>query len=531
MENQIMSMTTNSLVAKAKKLAVPAGILATILFSAAFLFDYGRAHAAAAAAAGPLDDSSVSSLVALDNAVEAVASRVTPAVVNVAVTSRVSEDDQDSEDGGHSFNFGGMSPQDLPPGFRQFFFGPGGQQQMKPQPQFEHGVGSGVILSPDGYIVTNDHVVDGATQIRVTLNDRRVFTAKLVGVDKLNDIAVIKIDAHDLTSVPWGDSSKVKPGQTVLAFGNPFGSFPFTVTRGIISGLDRPNPYRDDPRKPGDFIQTDAAINPGNSGGPLVNAYGEVIGINTFIISGSGSFAGAGFAIPSQIAQATAQAIIKNGSVHHGYLGISMNDVTPDNAGFFNLPDATGAIVSQVTPDSPASRAGLESGDVLRELDGKKISNGSTLQVAVSEMTPGTAIELGILRDGKPQTLHLTVGEFHKDSSEEASSGEQGSEQRGRLGLTVANLTPDLRQQFNVPDQVKGAVIQSVRPGSPAEDAGLAPGAVILGVDRHPVGDADSFVSQLHSEPAGKDVLLLVWANGGQSYLVVHPDENSKNGE
>jgi hypothetical protein len=231
-----MSMTTNSLVARAKKLAVPAGILATILFSAAFLFDYGRAHAAAAAA-GPLDESSVSSLVALDNAVEAVASRVTPAVVNVAVTSRVSQDDQDSEDGGHSFNFGGVNPQDLPPGFRQFFFGPGGQQQMKPQPQFEHGVGSGVILSPDGYIVTNDHVVDGATQIRVTLNDRRVFTAKLIGVDKLNDLAVIKIDAHDLPSVPWGDSSKLNPGETVLAFGNPFGNFPVTRSRAALSAV------------------------------------------------------------------------------------------------------------------------------------------------------------------------------------------------------------------------------------------------------------------------------------------------------
>jgi serine protease Do len=510
-----------------KKLAVPAGILATVLFAAAFLFDYGRAHAAAAAA-GPLDESSVTSLIALDNAVEAVASRVTPAVVNVAVTSRVSPDEENSGDGGQ--NFGGVNPQDLPPGFRQFFFGPGGQQ-MKPQPQFEHGVGSGVIISPDGYIVTNDHVVDGATQIRVTLNDRRIFTAKLIGVDKLNDLAVIKIDAHNLASVPWGDSNKLKPGETVLAFGNPFGNFPFTVTRGIISGLDRPNPYRDDPRKPGAFIQTDAAINPGNSGGPLVNAYGEVIGINTFIISGSGSFAGAGFAIPAQIAQSSAQEIIKDGTVHHGYLGISMNDVTPDNASFFNLPDATGAIVSQVTPDSPAGRAGLESGDVLRDINGKAIANGGMLQVAVSEMTPGTPIELSILRDGKPQTLHVTVGEFHKELAEAGSNGEQGSEQKGRLGLAVANLTPDVRQQYNVPEQVKGAVIESVRPGSPAEDAGLTPGDVIVGLDRHSINDADSFVSQLHSEPAGKDVLLLVWANGGESYLVLHPDENQQNGE
>ena len=358
-----MSSTTKSLVAKAKRLAVPAGVLSTVLFALAFAFDYNRAHAAAAAA-GPMDDSSVSALTALDNAVEAVAARVTPAVVNVAVTAKVTsggEGDGEGEGHGNGQGFGGINPQDLPPGIRQYFFGPGGPgggQGMKPQPQIEHGVGSGVILTPDGYIVTNDHVVDGATQIRVTLNDRRIFTAKLIGEDKLNDLAVIKIDAHDLTSVPWGDSTKVKPGETVLAFGNPFGNFPFTVTRGIISGLDRPNPYRDDPRKPGAFIQTDAAINPGNSGGPLVNAYGEVIGINTFIISGSGSFAGAGFAIPAQIAQTSAQEIIKSGSVHHGYLGITMNDVTPENAGFFNLPDAAGAIVSQVTPDSPAGRAG-----------------------------------------------------------------------------------------------------------------------------------------------------------------------------
>jgi serine protease Do len=525
-----MSMTTNSLVVGAKKLAVPAGILATLLFVVAFALDHSKAHAAAAA--GPLDDSSVSSLVSLDNAVEAVAARVTPAVVNVSVTSRVSPGEQGEGEGhGRGQNFGGINPEDLPPGFRQFFFGPGGPggQGMKPQPQIEHGVGSGVIISPDGYIVTNDHVVDGATEMRVTLNDRRVFTAKLVGEDKLNDLAVIKIDAHDLPSIAWGDSSKLHPGQTVLAFGSPFGYFQFSVTRGIISALNRPNPYTDDARKPGDFIQTDAAINPGNSGGPLVDAHGQLIGIDTFIISNSGSFAGAGFAIPSGIAKSSVDQIIKGGAVHHGYLGISMNDVTPDNAQFFNLPDATGAIVSQVTPDSPAGRAGLKNGDVLRELNGKKIEDGRALQVAVSETAPGAAIELGILRDGKPASIHITVGEFHGEKSEEASNA-GANEQRGRLGLTVADLSGEVRQQLHVPEQVHGAAIEEVRPGSAADDAGLTPGDVILEVNRHPVESADSFASQIHAVPQDKDVLLLVWSNGGASYRVVHPEEGAQSG-
>jgi serine protease Do len=530
-------MTTNSLVVGAKKLAVPAGILAALLFVFAFFIDHNKAMAAAA---GPLDDSSVSSLVALDNAVEAVAARVTPAVVNVSVTARVSDDEQGEGRGhgqgrGRGQDFGGINPEDLPPGFRQFFFGPngpgGGQgmQGMRPQPQIEHGVGSGVIISPDGYIVTNDHVVDGATEMRVTLNDRRVFTAKLVGEDKLNDLAVIKIDAKNLPSIPWGESTKLHPGQTVLAFGSPFGYFQFSVTRGIISALNRPNPYTDDARKPGDFIQTDAAINPGNSGGPLVDAHGELIGIDTFIISDSGSFAGAGFAIPSEIAKASVDQIIKTGTVHHGYLGISMNDVTPENAQFFNLPDASGAIVSEVTPDSPAGRAGLKNGDVLRELNGKKIVDGRELQVAVSETAPGTAIDLGILRDGKPESVKVTVGEFHKEAPEEASNT-GGGEQRGRLGLTVADLSPDVRQQLHVPEQVHGAAIAEVRPGSAADNAGLTAGDVILEVNRHPVADADNFASQIHAVPQDKDVLLLVWSNGGASYRVVHPEENSQSG-
>jgi serine protease Do len=471
--------------------------------------------------AAPMDDNSVSSLVSLDNAVEAVAARVTPAVVNVSVTAKVSA--QDAEEGDDQDAGGGVPQNAIPPELRRFFGG--GGQMPQQQKKVEHGIGSGIIISPDGYIVTNNHVVNGATQIKVTMNDRRVFPAKLIGVDKLNDLAVIKIDGKNLPMVAWGDSTKLHPGQTVLAFGSPFGYFQFSVTRGIVSALDRPNPYSDDARKPGDFIQTDAAINPGNSGGPLVNAHGELVGINTFIISNNGSFSGAGFAIPSRIVRASAESIIKDGTVHHGYLGISMNDVTPDNSSFFNLPDATGAIVAQVTPDSPASRAGLKNGDVLRELNGTAIKNGGALQVAVSQVAPGTDIKLGILRNGKPETLTVKVGEFKGDKQVAENDGE-GTQQRGKLGLAVADLTQDVREQLNLPTQVKGAAVQSVRPESPAEDAGLAPGDVIQEVNRKPVENAQQFADVVHAAPADKDVLLLVWSHGGASYRVVHPAQN-----
>src|ERR1700756_4720415 len=372
-----MSLETNKLVGRAGRIGVPVGAALALVLAAAFTVHHSGVgvHAAMISSPAPMDDNSVSSLVALDSAVEAVAARVTPAVVNVAVTSRGSSmhemggGDQDQDDQGGQSQGGGQM-QGLPPGFSQFF-GQLPRGMMRPQqPQIEHGIGSGIIISPDGYIVTNNHVVDGAVNMRVTLNDRRVLNAKLVGRDPLTDLAVIKVDAHDLPSVAWGDSSKLKPGQTVLAFGSPFGYFQFSVTRGIVSAVNRDNPYKEDARKLGGYIQTDAAINPGNSGGPLVNARGELVGINTFIISSSGSFAGAGFAIPSQIVKASADAIIRDGAVHHGYLGISMNDVTPENASFFNLPDARGAIVTQVSPDSPASRGGLKNGDVLRSING-----------------------------------------------------------------------------------------------------------------------------------------------------------------
>ena len=246
-------------------------------------------------------------------------------------------------------------------------------QGMQQQPQIEHGIGSGVIISPDGYIVTNNHVVDGATQIRVTLNDRRIFTAKVIGTDKLNDLAVIKIDAHDLPSIPWGDSTKLHPGQTVLAFGSPFGYFQFSVTRGIVSALNRPNPYTDDRAQTGRLHsdrRSDQSGQLGRTAGGCARRADRHQHLHHFqqrLVCGR--------RLCDSVADCAQRhrALIKTGTVHHGYLGISMNDVTPDNSSFFNLPDATGAIVSQVTPDSPASRAGLKGGDVMRELNGKKI--------------------------------------------------------------------------------------------------------------------------------------------------------------
>src|SRR5205807_1869745 len=326
--------------------------------------------AAPAPSAAPLDDNSVSALLALDNAMETLAARVTPAIVNVAVTSKTKVDDQ--------------AQAEIPDEMRRFF-GPGFNfPHQQHGPQIEHGIGSGVIISPDGYIVTNNHVVDGAVDMRVTMSDRRVLSAKLIGTDPLTDLAVIKVDGHSLPSIPWGDSTKLRPGQTVLAFGNPFG-LRFTVTRGIVSALNRPNPDASNRRKPGQFIQTDAAINPGNSGGPLVDARGEVIGINTFLISGSGSFAGAGFAIPTQIVRPTVDNLIKYGKVSHGYIGIGINDVTPENARFFGVKKAEGALVSQVEPNSPGAKGGLKTGDVITGINGQAVNDSGELQVVVGQ--------------------------------------------------------------------------------------------------------------------------------------------------
>ncbi|HEY1526911.1 MAG TPA: PDZ domain-containing protein, partial [Candidatus Angelobacter sp.] len=297
-------------------------------------------------------------------------------------------------------------------------------------------------------------------------------------------------------------------------------------TRGIVSALNRPNPYTDDARKPGEFIQTDAAINPGNSGGPLVNAHGEVIGINTFLISPSGSFSGMGFAIPTQIARPVIDTLVKDGKIEHARMGIGINDVTPENATFFHLQNATGALVSQVEADSPAAKAGLKVGDVITELNGKKMDNSGQLQAAISAQRPGNKVTLAVMRDGKSLNLPVTLESINRKSDETASnSGE--SHGKARWGVALQNLNADMRDQLQLPTDVKGVVVTNVQPGSPADNAGISRGDVILEVNRHQVQSAEDVKRELGNVPVGKDAMVLLWSNGGSSFRVMHAAEPS----
>jgi serine protease Do len=499
-----------------RRLAMP--VMALALIASFVTYEFAKPSAARAAdaapSAAPLDVDSVSSLLALDKAMETLAARVTPAVVNVTVTSRAKEMAGNQVPGDMQQFFGQGSP------FGQFF-GP----NMKPRgPQIEHGMGSGVVISPDGYIVTNNHVVDGAVDIRVTTSNRQVMKAKLIGTDPLTDLAVLKVDGKNLASAPWGDSKEVRPGQTVLAFGNPYG-FRFTVTRGIVSAVNRANPDPSDRSKPGEFIQTDAAINPGNSGGPLVDARGEVVGINTFLVSPSGTFSGMGFAIPSQIVRPTVETLIRDGKVSHGHIGIGIADVTPENSKFFDN-STTGGVVTQVEPDSPGAKAGVQIGDVITEIDGQKVTDAGELQVIVGQKQPGSKISLKVLREGKSMTIPVTLealGSRNAESSDKASDGE------GKMhwGIGLGNLTPELRDQLQAPKELHGAVIEQVKPGSSADNAGLQQGDIILEVNRHKVQSASDVQEALGKVPKGEDALLLVWSNGGNTFRVLHAPEGA----
>jgi serine protease Do len=473
-----------------------APLLAAAMVVSVAAYEFAKPASAAALAPAPaapaLDSNSVGALLSLDQAMEALASRVTPAIVNVTVTSKTNLKMNADEDG--------------QPDMQQFgpFGNPfGGQFGMRPQPRVEHGLGSGVIISPDGYIVTNNHVVDGATDINVTMSDRRILPAKLVGTDPLTDLAVLKVNATDLPSVPWGDSTQLHPGQTVLAFGNPFG-YRFTVTRGIVSALNRPNPSATDRRKPGQFIQTD-------------------VGINTFLISGTGTFSGMGFAIPTQIVRPTVDSLIKFGKVNHGYMGIGIGDVTPENSKFFDLKKAEGAVVSQVEPNSPGAKGGLKTGDVITHLDGKPVSDAGELQVVVGQKQPGTTIKLDVIREGKNVTVPVTLEAMGARNGDEESASDEHDKPRWGLGL--ADLTPDTRDQLQAPKDLHGAVIGNIQPGSPADNAGLQRGDVILEVNRHSVQSASDAARELGKVDQGQDALVLVWSNGGNTFRVLHPTQ------
>ena len=401
------------------------------------------------------------------------------------------------------------------PFFQQFF---GGQMPRGPQQQRETGLGSGVIISPDGYILTNNHVVEKATDIKVMLRDRRQLAGKVVGTDPKTDIAVVKISASDLPTLPIGDSSKLRVGEYAFAIGNPFGVGE-TATMGIISATGRNGLSIEDYE---DFIQTDAAINPGNSGGALLDARGDLIGINTAILAGgSGGNQGIGFAIPINMAKYVMDQILKHGKVVRGYMGVGIQEVTPDLAKAFNISAEKGALVGSVEPDSPGAKAGLQQGDVIEELNGQAVEGPNELRLKVGTMAPGTTVHLKVNRNGQTRDVGLTLGEA--PTGKNAAAEEGGAEHSPMTGVQVDQLTDDIRQQLGLGPEVKGVVITDVPDGSSAANAGLERGDVIEQVNRHPVSSVSDY-QRLIRGARNESVVLLINRGGQTQFVVVQPE-------
>jgi len=448
----------------------------------------------------PLDETSVPRDGLPRGSFAPIVKAVAPAVVKIEMTTTVNREAIGLVPGGP---FGQLFPQE------------------RLVPQTEHGLGSGVIVTKDGYILTNNHVVDGAKELKVSLQDGREFTAKVIGRDPKSDIAVIKIPANNLPIVTLADSDKVQVGDVVLAIG--VGQ---TVTSGIVSATDRGNMGIEDYEN---FIQTDAAINPGNSGGALVDINGRLIGINTAIMSRSGGSQGVGFAIPSDLARTEMASLVKDGHITRGYLGVMIQNVTPTLAEQFKLKDTKGALVGDVVPDGPAAKAGFSAGDVVLSYNGHTVTDSRHLRLEVAETQPGTAVPVEILRNGERQKLEVTVKPI-PGSEEVASNDSSNNADTGTLnGVGVGDLDQAARDQFHVPDGVKGAIVTDADRNSPAAEAGLKPGVVIEEINRHPVKNADEAVQLTTKSTANKQTLVRIWENGGSRYVVVD-ESNTKAG-
>ncbi len=429
-----------------------------------------------------------------------------PAVVKIA-SSKVVKNEANGEDG---------LPQD--PIFRQFFGNmfPHGFQQP---PHKEMGLGSGVIIESDGYVLTNNHVVDGASSIDVTLSDGRRLKGKVIGTDSKTDLALLKVAADNLPTLPLNDSTATEVGDLVFAIGNPFGVGQ-TVTMGIVSATSRGNLGIEDYE---DFIQTDAAINPGNSGGALINAHGQLVGINTAILGRSGGNDGIGFAIPANMARHVFDQLRENGKVSRGYLGAMIQDVTPELSSAFGTKDSQGALVGDLTPDGPGSKSGLKRGDVIVSLNGESVPDSRRLRLRIADMAPGSTVELGLIRDGHSMKIPVKLGEFPDDESAAVDNDESDQGNAGK-GLSLQDLTPEIRRSLNLPATAQGAVISGVAPDSPAAEAGLRRGDVIQEVNRNPVSSAGECQRALSS--SGKEgTLLLVNRQGTTLFVVLQSGE------
>jgi Do/DeqQ family serine protease len=430
-----------------------------------------------------------------------VVEQVTPAVVTIRMERRVRNVSQD---------------QDIPDELRNFFgdqFGFGGRGGQQPERR-EGGLGSGVIVRPDGYILTNNHVVDHADQLSVELTDGRSFKAKVVGTDPATDLAVVKIDGTKLPTLPLGDSDAVRVGDVVLAVGNPLGVGQ-TVTMGIVSAKGRATEGGDKSYE--DFIQTDAPINQGNSGGALVSTRGELVGINSQILSPSGGNIGIGFAIPANMAKNVMTQLIDHGQVHRGMIGVTIQPVTSDIASSLGLSQVRGALVNSVQSGSPADKAGIRRGDVITAVNGAAIKDSNNLRNDLAQMAPGTTAKLTVIRDGKDQTFDVTIAERQASGSqgEEPNARGEGS---GAFGMGVEPLTRDRAQELGIP-MASGVLVSEVQPGGRAADAGLRPGDVITEVDRKPVNSPDALRAAL--KEGSKPALLLVHRGEATIYLTI----------